>query len=98
LKNQLHEKAVPRARKSQTWCFYAMPKGYYDKYCSSFLEEYFRNNKDFHRRKEKKIKNKITKSLLPKAWQKTFVQKAPLVGFEKKKRTLGDILMGAGKN
>jgi hypothetical protein len=39
----------------------------------------------------------MTKSLLPKAWNRTFVQKAPLVGFEKKK-TLGDILMGAGKN
>jgi len=28
---------------------------------------------------------KPTKSLLPKAWNITFVQKAPLVGFEKKK-------------
>jgi hypothetical protein len=26
----------------------------------------------------------MTKSLLPKAWNRTFVQKAPLVGFEKK--------------
>jgi len=59
-----------------------MPGGDYDKYCSRFLEEYFCNNKDFHRRKEKRIKT--TKSLLPKAWQRTFVQKAPLVGFEKK--------------
>jgi len=53
------------------------------KYCSSFLEEYFCNDKDFHQRKEKRIKT--TKSLLPKAWNRTFVQKAPLVGFEKKK-------------
>jgi len=66
------------------------------KYCSSFLEEYFCNDKDFHQRKEKRIKT--TKSLLPKAWNRTFVQKAPLVGFEKKKKPQGDILMGAGKN
>jgi hypothetical protein len=26
----------------------------------------------------------MTKSLLPKAWNRTFVKKAPLVGFEKK--------------
>jgi hypothetical protein len=69
------------------------------KYCSRFLEEYFCNDKDFHRRKEKKNK-KRTKSLLPKAWNRTFVQKAPLVGFEKKRnnKTSGDIWMGAGKN
>jgi len=29
------------------------------KYCSSFLEEYFYNDKDFHRKKNKRIKNKI---------------------------------------
>ncbi|MGA3282825.1 MAG: hypothetical protein ABSD50_17850 [Smithella sp.] len=28
----------------------------------------------------------MTKSLLPKAWNRTFVQKAPLVGFEKDKQ------------
>ena len=26
----------------------------------------------------------MTKSLLPKAWNRTFVEKAPLVGFEKR--------------
>jgi len=37
-----------------------MPGGDCDKYCSRFLEEYFCNNKDFHRRKEKDKKyNKI---------------------------------------
>jgi hypothetical protein len=36
---------------------------------------------------------------LPKAWQRTFVQKAPLVGFEKKEAIkTGDLLKGAGKN
>ena len=71
-----------------------MPGGDCDKYCSRFLEEYFRNNKDFHHRKEKRIKIKTTKSLLPKAWQRTFVQKAPLVGFEKKRKDVGGYFDG----
>ena len=43
-------------------------------------------------------KKQTTKSLLPKAWNRTFVQKAPLVGFEKKEKYVEDILKGAGKN
>jgi hypothetical protein len=82
LKNQLHKKGGAKSTKEPK-ALLCHARRVLRKYCSRFLEEYFCNDKDFHRRK-KRIRIQTTKSLLPKAWNRTFVQKAPLVGFEKK--------------
>jgi hypothetical protein len=72
LKNQLHRKGGAKSTK-EPQALLCHAQRVLRKYCSSFLEEYFCNDKDFHLRKEKKIRKQTTKSLLPKAWNRTFV-------------------------
>src|SRR5208337_5692295 len=61
LKNQLHRKGGAKSTKEPK-ALLCHAQRVLRKYCSRFLEEYFCNDKDFHRRKikeNKKTNNKI---------------------------------------